>query len=195
VFAAGARHGAPDFPTDPNRLAVAAARAAPAGAGRYARRKQTTGEGRHAAAARTEACAGGGAGGRLDRRSREPAAEFFRGRTLKIVVGFGPGGGYDLYARLLAKYLPAHIPGAPSVVVENMEGAGSVRAANFVYEAAPRDGSVIAAVNQNAPMYQLLGGASVPIPTFVLLRRTLCTNVGIEKDTSHFIDASAAFRI
>ena len=89
----------------------------------------------------------------------QPAAEFFKGRTIKIVVGFGPGGGYDLYARLLAKHLPAHIPGAPSVVVENMEGAGSVRAANFVYEAAARDGSVIAAVNQNAPMYQLLGGA------------------------------------
>jgi len=90
--------------------------------------------------------------------AQSPAA-FFKGRTLKIVVGFGPGGGYDLYARLLAKYLPAHVPGAPSVVVENMEGVGSVRAANFVYEAAPRDGSVIAAVNQNAPMYQLLGGA------------------------------------
>jgi tripartite-type tricarboxylate transporter receptor subunit TctC len=89
----------------------------------------------------------------------QPAAEFFKGRAIKIVVGFGPGGGYDLYARLLARHLPAHIPGAPSVVVENMEGAGSVRAANFVYEAAPRDGSVIAAVNQNAPMYQLVGGA------------------------------------
>src|SRR5690349_8764238 len=89
----------------------------------------------------------------------QDAAAFFKGRTIKIVVGFGPGGGYDLYARLLAKYLPAHIPGSPSVVVENMEGVGSVRAANFVYEAAPRDGSVIAAVNQNAPMYQLLGGA------------------------------------
>lgn len=89
----------------------------------------------------------------------QSAAEFFKGRTIKIVVGFGPGGGYDLYARLLARHLPAHIPGAPGVVVENMEGAGSVRAANFVYEAAARDGSVIAAVNQNAPMYQLLGGA------------------------------------
>jgi tripartite-type tricarboxylate transporter receptor subunit TctC len=89
----------------------------------------------------------------------QSAADFFKGRTIKIVVGFGPGGGYDLYARLLAKHLPAHIPGAPSVVVENMEGVGSVRAANFVYEAAARDGSVIAAVNQNAPMYQLVGGA------------------------------------
>jgi tripartite-type tricarboxylate transporter receptor subunit TctC len=86
------------------------------------------------------------------------AADFFKGRTIRIVVGFGVGGGYDLYARLLAKHLSRHIPGQPNVVVENMEGAGSVRAANYVYEAAPRDGSVIAAVNQNAPVYQLLGG-------------------------------------
>jgi tripartite-type tricarboxylate transporter receptor subunit TctC len=89
----------------------------------------------------------------------QDAAAFFKGRTVRIVVGFGPGGGYDLYARLLAKHLGAHLPGAPNIVVENMEGVGSVRAANYVYEAAPRDGSVIAAVNQNAPMYQLLGGA------------------------------------
>jgi tripartite-type tricarboxylate transporter receptor subunit TctC len=88
----------------------------------------------------------------------EGPADFFKGRTIRIVVGFGVGGGYDLYARLLARHMSRHIPGAPNVVVENMEGVGSVRAANYVYEAAPRDGSVIAAVNQNAPMYQLLGG-------------------------------------
>ena len=94
----------------------------------------------------------------IGRVAAQDVGDFFKGRTIRIVVGFGPGGGYDLYARLLAKHLPAHIPGAPKVVVENMEGVGSVRAANYVYEAAPRDGSVIAAVNQNAPMYQLLGG-------------------------------------
>ena len=90
--------------------------------------------------------------------AQQSTADFFKGRTLRIVVGFAVGGGYDLYARLLAKYLPRHIPGQPTVVVENMEGVGSVRAANYVYEVAPRDGTVIAAVNQNAPMYQLLGG-------------------------------------
>jgi tripartite-type tricarboxylate transporter receptor subunit TctC len=74
-------------------------------------------------------------------------------------VGFGVGGGYDLYARALGRYLGRHIPGQPTVVVQNMEGAGSVRAANFVYSGSPQDGTVIAAVNQNAPMYQLLGGA------------------------------------
>jgi hypothetical protein len=86
-------------------------------------------------------------------------AEFYRGRTISVIVGFGPGGGYDVYARLLAHHLGNHIPGQPNVVVQNMEGAGSVRAANYVYSLAPKDGTVIAAVNQNMPMYQMLGGA------------------------------------
>src|SRR5947208_3196896 len=86
-------------------------------------------------------------------------ADFYKGKTIQIVVGFGVGGGYDLYARALGRYLGKHIPGQPTVVVQNMEGAGSVRAANYVYSGSPQDGTVIAAVNQNAPMYQLLGGA------------------------------------
>ncbi|HEY6256437.1 MAG TPA: hypothetical protein VIY51_11665 [Xanthobacteraceae bacterium] len=89
----------------------------------------------------------------------EEAADFYRGRTINVIVGFGAGGGYDTYARLLAHHLGNHIPGQPNVVVQNMEGAGSVRAANYVYAVAPKDGTVIAAVNQNMPMYQMLGGA------------------------------------
>ena len=85
-------------------------------------------------------------------------AEFYRGKTVSITVGFGAGGGYDLYARLLARFMAEHIPGKPNIVVQNLEGAGSVRAANHVYTNAPKDGTVIAAVNQNMPMYQLLGG-------------------------------------
>ncbi len=87
-------------------------------------------------------------------------AEFYKTHPVNMVVGFGPGGGYDLYARVLAKYLGGHIPGKPSVIVQNMEGAGSVRAANYVYATAPKDGTAIAAVNQNMPMYALLGGQS-----------------------------------
>lgn len=86
-------------------------------------------------------------------------SDFYGGRTVNIIVGFGPGGGYDQYARTLARFLGKHIPGEPAVVVQNMDGAGSVRAANHVYAVAPKDGTVIAAVNQNMPMYQLLGGA------------------------------------
>jgi tripartite-type tricarboxylate transporter receptor subunit TctC len=85
-------------------------------------------------------------------------ADFYKGKTINIIVGFGPGGGYDAYARLLARYYGKHIPGHPSIVVQNMTGGGSVRAANHVYAVAPKDGTVIAAVNQNMPMYQLLGG-------------------------------------
>ncbi len=91
--------------------------------------------------------------------SAQGAADFYKGKTVQIVVGFGVGGGYDLYARALSRYLGKHLPGNPNVVVQNMEGAGSVRAANFVYAGSPQDGTVIAAVNQNMPMYQLLGGA------------------------------------
>lgn len=87
----------------------------------------------------------------------QSVADFYKGKTIQVVVGFGVGGGYDLYARALARHLGRHVPGQPTVVVQNLEGAGSVRAANFVY-GAPPDGTVIAAVNQNAPMYQLLGG-------------------------------------
>jgi len=92
-------------------------------------------------------------------RAAEEASDFYRGKTITVVVGFGAGGGYDIYARLLAHHLGNHIAGAPNVVVQNMEGAGSVRAANYVYSVAPKDGTVIAAVNQNMPMYQMLGGA------------------------------------
>jgi hypothetical protein len=92
-------------------------------------------------------------------RAADEAADFYRGKTITVIVGFGAGGGYDLYARLLAHYLGNHIAGTPNIVVQNMEGAGSVRAANYVYSVAPKDGTVIAAVNQNMPMYQMLGGA------------------------------------
>ncbi|HEX2726655.1 MAG TPA: tripartite tricarboxylate transporter substrate-binding protein [Beijerinckiaceae bacterium] len=90
--------------------------------------------------------------------SASDVADFYRGKTVNIIVGFGPGGGYDLYARLLARHLGKHIPGNPSVVVQNMDGAGGVRAANHVYNVAPKDGTVMAGVNQGAAMYKLLGG-------------------------------------
>jgi len=89
----------------------------------------------------------------------QSVADFYKGRNVNIIVGFGPGGGYDLYGRVLGRHLGAYIPGRPSVAVQNMEGAGSVRAANYVFASAPADGTVIAAVDQNSPMYQLLGGA------------------------------------
>lgn len=86
------------------------------------------------------------------------ADDFYKGRQITVVIGFGVGGGYDAYGRLLARHIAGHIPGRPTVVVQNMEGAGSVRASNYVYVNAAKDGTVIAAVNQNMAMYSLLGG-------------------------------------
>jgi tripartite-type tricarboxylate transporter receptor subunit TctC len=88
----------------------------------------------------------------------DAVGDFYKGKTVAIVVGFGPGGGYDLYARTLARHLGSHLPGKPNVVVQNMVGAGGVTAANHVYVTAPKDGTVIAAVSQYATMYKLLDG-------------------------------------
>lgn len=88
-------------------------------------------------------------------------AGFYEGRTVTIVVSYAPGGGYDFYSRLLSRHLGNHIPGKPNVVVQNMPGAAGIVATNHVYAAAPKDGTVIAAVDQNIPMFQLLGGQGV----------------------------------
>jgi tripartite-type tricarboxylate transporter receptor subunit TctC len=73
----------------------------------------------------------------------EDAADFYRGKVLRVVVGFPTGGGFDLYAHVLAENLPRFIPGEPKVVVENMPGAATARAAAHVYKIAPQDGTVI----------------------------------------------------
>src|SRR6202007_1848938 len=73
-------------------------------------------------------------------------ADFYRGKHITLVIGYGPGGGYDLYARMLGRFIGAHIPGNPIVVPQNMPGAGSRSAANWLFKVAPQDGSGIAAV-------------------------------------------------
>jgi len=88
-------------------------------------------------------------------------ALFYEGKTVTIVVSYAPGGGYDFYSRLLSRHLGNHIPGKPNVIVQNMPGAAGIVATNHVYAAAPKDGTVIAAVDQNIPMFQLLGGEAV----------------------------------
>jgi tripartite-type tricarboxylate transporter receptor subunit TctC len=66
--------------------------------------------------------------------------QFYRGKTINMVIGFSVGGGYDIYARLLARHMSKHIPGNPTIVAQNMTGAGSLRAAQFIYAVAPKDG-------------------------------------------------------
>ena len=89
----------------------------------------------------------------------DSVAQFYAGKTVRILVGFGPGGGYDLYARTLARYLAQHIPGEPAIVVQNMPGAGSLKVVNWLYNAAPKDGTVLATFARGIVFEPLLGRA------------------------------------
>jgi len=87
----------------------------------------------------------------------DPIADFYTGKTMKIIVGSAPGGGYDTYARTTARHLRRFIPGTPNIIVQNRPGAGSINAANFVYAIAPQDGTIIAAIQRSAPILQIMG--------------------------------------
>jgi tripartite-type tricarboxylate transporter receptor subunit TctC len=84
-------------------------------------------------------------------------ADFYRGRTASIVVGFAPGGGYDIVSRLIAKHLGKYVPGHPNIIVENRPGAGSLVAANLVYKTLPKDGTVIANFHSQMLLQQAQG--------------------------------------
>jgi tripartite-type tricarboxylate transporter receptor subunit TctC len=84
------------------------------------------------------------------------AADYYAGKTIDLLIGAPPGGGYDIYARALARHYGRHIPGQPSIVAKNMPGAGSARAAGFISTMAPRDGTAIAAIMPGAVMGPLL---------------------------------------
>ena len=73
----------------------------------------------------------------------DSVADFYKGKTITIVMGTGPGGSFDLYGRTIAEHLPRHIPGNPNIIIGHMPGAGGVIAANNVYNTAPQDGTVI----------------------------------------------------
>src|SRR3712207_6564925 len=88
----------------------------------------------------------------------DPVADFYNGKQINIVVGYGPGGGNDVYARLLARHMAKHIPGNPTIVVQNMPGAGSLRAVNYLYNVAPKDGTVFGTFARTMPLLSAIGG-------------------------------------
>jgi tripartite-type tricarboxylate transporter receptor subunit TctC len=90
-----------------------------------------------------------------------PAADFYRGKTVSIVVGSGAGGGFDTTARLVARHIGKHIPGSPTVIVVNMPGGGGLVAANHVFSAAAKDGTIIGLFHEAQMMNQLTGGEGV----------------------------------
>src|SRR4051812_10970843 len=73
----------------------------------------------------------------------DATANFYKGRTVQVLIGFSAGGGYDIYARTLARYMGKHIPGNPTMVPQNMPGAGTLKVANYIYNVAAKDGTVI----------------------------------------------------
>jgi tripartite-type tricarboxylate transporter receptor subunit TctC len=87
----------------------------------------------------------------------QSAADFYRGRTVELYIGYSVGGGYDIYGRLVARHLGRFLPGEPAIVPRNMEGAGSVRLTNWLYSAAARDGSVIGTISRGVPFDPILG--------------------------------------
>ncbi len=84
------------------------------------------------------------------------ADAFFKGKTINVYIGFGPGGTYDYYGRLVARFIGRHLPGEPTVVAQSMPGSGGLRAANFLFAAAPKDGTALGVVPQTAALEDAL---------------------------------------
>ena len=89
----------------------------------------------------------------------DPISDFYANKTVNVLVGFGPGGGYDLYARTLARHFGAHLPGRPNVVVKNVPGAAGLALVNTLYNASPKDGAEFGTFNRTIPLDPLLGGS------------------------------------
>jgi tripartite-type tricarboxylate transporter receptor subunit TctC len=95
----------------------------------------------------------------------DPVADFYRGKSLSMVIATSPGGDYDIRARLVARHMGRHIPGEPSIIPRNMPGAVGLQAANYLAVQAPRDGTVLHAIMQAMSAYQAMGGSNVEYDT------------------------------
>ncbi len=95
----------------------------------------------------------------------DAVADFYKGKQINVIVGYGPGGGYDVYTRLLIRHMPRHVPGNPTMVVQNMPGAGSLRAANFIGNAASRDGLTLGVFGAPAALEPLFGNNDAKFET------------------------------
>ena len=87
--------------------------------------------------------------------------EHFARKTITVIIGYTAGGSYDLYGRMIARHLGRHIPGAPTVIAQNMPGAGSLKAANYLYEVAPKDGTALGVIVKFAALEQALANPAV----------------------------------
>ena len=102
--------------------------------------------------------------------------DFYKGRTVSLAIGYSAGGGYDAYARLLARYMGKHIPGSPSIIPQQMAGAGSLRAANYIFPVAPKDGSVFGTFSRSMGISPLVDKAEFDSRKFTWLGSVTADN-------------------
>jgi tripartite-type tricarboxylate transporter receptor subunit TctC len=94
-------------------------------------------------------------------RAQQATESFYKGKTVDMYIGFAPGGGYDFYAQIYARYMPRYVPGNPTFVLQHMPGAGSLKAANYLYNEAARDGTALGVVTQTFMLEEAMGTQGV----------------------------------
>jgi tripartite-type tricarboxylate transporter receptor subunit TctC len=105
--------------------------------------------------------------------------DFYRGKTLRMLIGYGPGGGYDIYGRLVAEFLPRHLPGKPTIIAQNMPGAGSFAAASYIQDVAPKDGTVFGSLAQTLALDSMTNtSAKVDVSKMPYIGRVV-TNIDV----------------
>jgi tripartite-type tricarboxylate transporter receptor subunit TctC len=95
------------------------------------------------------------------RAAADAVADFYKGKTVTVLVGYSAGGGYDMYARALSRHMGRHLPGSPNFIVQNLTGAGSLNAANHLYNVSPKDGTYFGTFGRGLAMEPLIGTARV----------------------------------
>ena len=123
----------------------------------------------------------------------QSVADFYAGKTINVLIGFSAGGGYDIYARMLARYMGRFIPGNPKLVPQNMPGAGSLKAVNYLYGVAPKDGTAIGHFAPGVMFEPLLGRPSAEIGQFEATKFNWIGNVSKEVSVCAFM-ASTGIR-
>ncbi|MGA2941565.1 MAG: tripartite tricarboxylate transporter substrate-binding protein [Xanthobacteraceae bacterium] len=130
----------------------------------------------------------------------DDVADFYKRTNVSLVIGFSAGGGYDAYARLLARFLSKHLPGGPTVVPQQMAGAGSLRAANYIYTVAPKDGSIFGTFSRSISISPLVDKAQFDSRKFTWLGsvtddNTICVSSSASpvKNWDDFINTPSKF--
>ena len=123
----------------------------------------------------------------LDPASAQTVANFYSGKTINMLIGFTAGGAYDLYARTVARFMGRYIPGNPNIVAQNMPGAGSLKAVNYLYNAAPKDGTAIGHFAPGVLFERLLGRPSAEAGQFEATKFTWLGNVSKEVSVCGFM--------